>query len=89
MSNLRVVKRDNKGPGRWISGNDLRRSDHNYIEIIQEKQERINRLEKELCLQNCVIDQQKETIQKLSSEKPIVADWLEPSTVIPSLTKQH
>jgi hypothetical protein len=67
---LKLVKNDNeKTLGAWISGSELKGKD-------------IERLEKELSAQSCVIDGQRQTIeelrQELNKKKSIVADWLEP-----------
>ncbi len=78
MSVLKIVKRDEEGThGQWVLGCDLRFSNTDYLELLQEKQEEIDRLEKEVAFQKRVIDSQRQTLKEFNRRKSIVADWLE------------
>jgi hypothetical protein len=70
------------------SGNELRRSDQDYIDILQEKEKMIEGLENKLFINERVIDRQYQAIEdlmrKLNPKKSIVADWLEPQPVVKS-----
>ncbi len=81
MGVLKIIKRDEGINGQWVLGCDLRFSNTDYLELLQEKQEEIDQLEKEVCFQSRVIDSQHKTIRKLKGKKSIVADWLQPPVV--------
>ena len=64
MSSLLRVARSDMDELRvmWVSGNDLKQSDYDYVKILEEKEKLIKGLENKLSLTGHIIDRQRKAI---------------------------